>query len=101
MDGPEIGVVLTGFAAVITAFGTLVASIRSLHRDVNGRMAELIEALRAKNVLDKTVSYAAGATDQRDAAAGVVVTAPAASPPVRGAAPKPLRRRAASRSPPK
>jgi hypothetical protein len=43
----QITAVLGGLAAVIGAFGVLVAQVASLRKAVDGRLTELVEATRA------------------------------------------------------
>lgn len=87
MTTSELPALLLSVAAVITAAGSIVAAvlawlssrrngaaIATVDTKVDGRLTELIDALRAKNVLDKAESFTAGATDQRAAALGDVVT---------------------------
>lgn len=93
----DVAALLVAAAAVISAIGvpiTAIIAARSLAASgknalaiaaiaidvketavhVNGNLKEFTNVLKEKNILDKAVSYTTGATDQRDAAPGVVVT---------------------------
>lgn len=97
MNAAELSPLLLAIAAIISALGVpltaylaarsvqasarngaaiadTAAKVQEIEVKVDGRLSALIAALEAQNVLDKAVSFTDGATQQRDAAPGSVVT---------------------------
>jgi hypothetical protein len=105
-----VGVPLTAFLAARSvqasarnadAIAATANTVQAIEVKVDGRLSELLEAMQAKNLLEKSVSFTEGATQQRDAARGVVVTTSAAEipPSASNVAPAPPRRPLSYRTP--